>query len=179
MLLNRIGKRIIGIDHSSNVFAYSIFVGTKLEHWEEIPLVGSTIFDRLGDLHNKLISRFEGEAIEAVIIEKTAFVNNKEVAIKLGMVAGVIIGFFSARGIKCQEILSITWQGATCKPTLTKAERLVLKRDNPGHPASWYTNEARKIRKQRIMDWVTENYGVVAPSDASDAISIGHFASRK
>jgi|SRR5215203_4665409 len=179
MLLNRVGRRTIGIDHSTNVFAYSVFVGTKLERWEEIPLVGSTVYERLGDLHIKLASRFENENIDSVVIEKTACVNNTSVTIKLGMVAGVIIGYFQARGIKCQEILSITWQGATCKPTLTKAERLVLKRDNPGHPASWYTNEARKIRKKRIIDWVTENYGVVAPSDASDAISIGHFASRK
>lgn len=179
MLIKHKGKRVLGVDHSTMKFAYSLCVDGKIEYWGEIDLEGSTAFDRIGDLHNKLIKYFENEKIDKLVIEKTTRVNSQSVALKMGMVAGVIIGYFAAKGVSCDELAAISWQAATAKPTLTKIEKAKLKKDNPGRSVSWLTGEARKIRKQRIIDWVYANHGINAPSDAADAICVSLVASER
>lgn len=173
------GKRILGIDHSTQTLAFSLCVDGKIEYWGEIPLVGKDVFERLGDLHKKLATRFEFEKIDIVAIEKTTRVNSMDVAIKMGFVAGCIMGYFSARNIKICEIAAISWQAGTSKPTFTRAEMANFKKNVPGKSASWYKGEARKIRKQRIIDWVAGTFKIDAPSDAADAISLSFHAYQK
>jgi Holliday junction resolvasome RuvABC endonuclease subunit len=180
MLFNRTkGKRILGIDHSTVCLAYSLCVDGEIEYWKEVPLVGKDVFERLGDLNLKLQQIFENESIDIIAIEKTARVNSLDTAIKLGFVAGTIISYFSSRGIKVFEVPALSWQAATCKPTVTRIEMAAFKKKNPGKSVSWYRSEARKIRKQRIMDWVNKTFNIDAPSDASDAISISYYAFKK
>jgi hypothetical protein len=149
------------------------------EYWEEIPLLGSNVYARIGDLVNKLAARFDSEDINTLVIEKTVQVNSRDTVVKLAMIAGAIIGYFEARGIQAYEVSALTWQAATAKPTLTKAEQAALKLANPGRAKSWYSNEARKIRKQRIMDWVEAQFGMKVASDCADSICIAYYGSNK
>lgn len=174
-----LGKRVLGVDHSSQVLAFSMCVDGKIEYWEEIKLTGKNVYERVGDLFNKLRDRFDSEVIDIVVIEKTARVNSLDTAIKMGFVAGCIIGYFASKNIQIFECPALSWQAFTAKPTLSKMDKIVLQRDNPGRAKSWYTNEGRKIRKQRIMDWVKSTFGIEAPSDASDAICISYYGSMK
>lgn len=174
-----IGKRVLGIDHSSQILAFSMCVDGNIEYWEEINLVGKNVFERVGDLNNKLKARFDDQLVDVVVIEKTARVNSLDTAIKMGFVAGCIIGYFAGQGIQIVECPALSWQAYTAKPTLSKLDKIVMQRDNPGKTKSWYTNEARKIRKQRIRDWVSKTFGIDAPSDASDAICISYYGSKK
>jgi hypothetical protein len=149
------------------------------EYWEEIPLRGSTSYARTADLYKKLIERFDDEEIDILVIEKTIQVNSRDTVVKLAMIAGCIIGYFGSRGIKVFEVSPITWQAATAKPTLTKIEQTALKIANPGRAKSWYSGEARKIRKQRIIDWVEKRFGMKVPSDCADSICISYYGSCK
>ena len=178
-LRNKKGKRVLGIDHSTTTLAFALSVDGKPEYWDEIPLLGANVFNRLGDLNNKLAARFDAETIDTLVIEKTVQVNSRDTVVKLAMVAGTIIGYFESRGVKSYEIPALTWQAATAKPTLTKAEQAALKLANPGRAKSWYSNEARKIRKQRIMNWVEAQFGMQVPSDCADSICISYYGSSK
>lgn len=169
----------MGIDHSTTTLAFCLAVDGKPEYWEEIPLVGSTVYARLGSLRKALEKRFEDEVIDVLAIEKTVQVNSRDTVVKLAMIAGEIIGYFSAKDTRVFEIPATTWQAATAKPTLTKTEQAALKLANPGRVKSWYANEARKIRKQRIIDWVTITFGITVPSDCADSICIAHYGSSK
>jgi len=171
-------KRVLGIDHSTQTLAFALCVDGKIEYWDEIDLKGSTVYERLGDLHTKLAARFSHEKIDLVVIEKTARVNSQDTAIKLGFIAGCIIGYFSAKGIRIYESPALAWQAATAKPTLSKLDKASLRTMNPGRSKSWYSNEERKIRKQRIIDWVEKELNITAPSDGADAICISWFASK-
>lgn len=169
----------MGVDHSTQTLAFCLFVDGVPEYWEEIPLLGSTVYARIGDLVNKLSARFDSEDINTLVIEKTVHVNSRDTVVKLAMIAGAIIGYFEARGVKAYEVPALTWQAATAKPTLTRAEQAALKLANPGRAKSWYANEARKIRKQRIMDWVEAQFGMKVPSDCADSICISFYGSIK
>jgi hypothetical protein len=173
------GKRVLGIDHSTTTLAFCLSVNGVPEYWEEIPLLGINVYARIGDLVNKLAARFDSEVINTLVIEKTVQVNSRDTVVKLAMIAGAIIGYFEARGIKAYEVSALTWQAATAKPTLTKAEQAALKLANPGRAKSWYSNEARKIRKQRIMDWVEKQFGMKVASDCADSICISYYGSCK
>jgi hypothetical protein len=173
------GKRVLGVDHSTQTLAFCLSVDGIPEYWEEIPLVGSTVYERVGDLNSKLKARFDAESIDYLVIEKTVQVNSRDTVVKLAMIAGCIIGYFGGRGIKVFEVPALTWQAATAKPTLTKAEQGALKLANPGRLKSWYANEARKIRKQRIIDWVEMQFGIKVPSDCADSICIAYYGSNK
>lgn len=170
---------MLGIDHSTQTLAFCLAVDGKPEYWEEIPLIGSTVYDRLGSLRKALEKRFANEAIDVLAIEKTVQVNSRDTVVKLAMIAGEIIGYFSARDTKVFEVPATTWQAATAKPTLTRAEQAVLKLANPGRVKSWYANEARKIRKQRIIDWVASTFGITVASDCADSICIAYYGSLK
>jgi hypothetical protein len=178
-LRNKKGKRVLGIDHSTTTLAFCLSVDGVPEYWEEIPLLGSNVYARIGDLVNKLAARFDSEDINTLVIEKTVQVNSRDTVVKLAMIAGAIIGYFEARGIQAYEVSALTWQAATAKPTLTKAEQAALKLANPGRAKSWYSNEARKIRKQRIIDWVANTFGINVPSDCADSICIAYYGSSK
>jgi len=169
----------LGIDHSTQTLAFCLSIDGVPEYWEEISLKGSTAFERVGDLYGKLAARFDNEQVDILVIEKTARVNSLDTAIKLGFVAGVIIGYFANKKVKVFEAPALSWQAATAKPTLSKADKLALRAANPKRSKSWYSNEERKIRKQRIIDWVYENFGMLVPSDCADAICISVYGSRK
>jgi hypothetical protein len=173
------GKRVLGIDHSTQILAFCLSVDGVPEYWDEIPLVGKNVYAKIGDLHQKLKARFDLEDIDALVIEKTVQVNSRDTVVKLAMIAGCIIGYFQARGIESREVAALTWQAATARPTLSRPEQLQLKIDNPGRTKSWYQNEARKIRKQRIIDWVAAKFNINVPSDCADSICISYYGSLK
>lgn len=168
----------MGIDHSTTTFAFCFSKDGIPESWGEIPLKGATVYERLGDLCQKL-EQFESEKIDHLVIEKTVHVNSRDTVVKLAMIAGLIIGYFSSLGIKVNEVPAVTWQAATAKPTLSKIEKLQLRISNPGRTRSWYSNEERKIRKQRIIDWVEQQFGIKVPSDAADSICISVYGGTK
>lgn len=173
------GQRVLGIDHSTNTLAFCVSIDGQIKDWGEIQLSGNNVFEKMGDLHEKLDIEFNNVAINTLCIEKTVQVNSRDTVVKLAMIAGVIIGYFSSKGIKVFEVPALTWQAATAKPTLSKIDLAVLKTNNPGRTKSWYSNEARKIRKQRIIDWVETTFGIIAPSDAADAICISYYGGTK
>jgi len=169
----------LGIDHSTQTLAFCMSIDGVPQYWEEIPLAGSTVYARLGALRKALEKRFANEDIDVLVIEKTVQVNSRDTVVKLAMIAGEIIGYFAARDVKVFEVPATTWQAATAKPTLTRAEMAAIKVATPGRVKSWYANEARKIRKQRIIDWVTKNFGITVASDCADSICIAYYGSCK
>lgn len=179
LFANTKSKRVLGVDHSTQTLAFCLSVDGVPEYWEEIDLKGENVYARLGDLRKKIEQRFDRESVDVLVIEKTVQVNSRDTVVKMAMIAGEIISYFSAKEIKIYEVPALTWQAATAKPTLTKTEQLQLKLKNPGRTKSWYASEARKIRKQRIIDWVETKFGMRVQSDCADSICISVYGGSK
>ena len=170
-------KRIMGVDCSTNSFAFSIFEDGRLVQWGEVEFEGNNVFSRLADGQNKVRALRDKLQADGVVIESAIFVQNKKTVILLAYSFGAIIAALVNSGSEVTEVAPITWQNAIGNKALTKAEKEKIKKDNPDKSVSWYKNKQRLVRKDRTRQWVKDKFGVDVESDnVTDAIAIGWVA---
>jgi len=181
LLAKRTDTNVLGIDCSTNSVAYALMNNGKLEDYGEIEFLGSDVYERLGYAYammHQASSTFE--RANYVAIEKTITVKSPATAVKMGYVAGVVMGsilFHTTAVVK--EVAPISWQSAIGNKSLSVAEKAQIRKDNPGHKPSWYQNKGRLLRKQRTIDWAQKTFGIIITSDnVADAIGIAWFASQ-
>lgn len=175
-------NRVIGIDASTKSLAFAIFEAGEFVGAGEIPFVGSDVATRLQDAKKKTAGLVKIGYLKAdyIAIEAAIMVRNIETAIDLAYVYGAIMGELGVDGAPVEKIYPISWQTAIGVPNLKKAEKEQIKADNPGKSATWYSNEGRKMRKQRIADWASQFIDVSKYSDnVTDAMGIAYVVSEK
>lgn len=167
--------RVLGIDASSNSFAFSIFEDGQLIRWGEINFKGKTVFARLHDGQNKLRSLSNEFQVDLIVFESAVFVNNKKTVVLLAYVFGALVAALMDSGADVREIPPVTWQNAIGNKRLSKDEKEAIQKAHPGKSKSWYDNKYREARKDKTRQWVYKTYGVLIESDnITDAIGVGH-----
>jgi len=171
--------RVMGIDASSNSFAYSIFQDGELVEWGEINFKGNSVFARLFDGQRKLSSMQRLYNVDLIVFESAVFVQNKKTVVQLAYVFGALISALMVSGADVKDIPPITWQNAIGNKALNKAEKLEIQKANPGKSSSWYSNAYRMERKDRTRQWVKRTFGLEIESDnITDSIGVGYVGSR-
>lgn len=168
----RIGT-VLGIDASTNSFAYCWYGKDGPIEWGEIVFSGKTVWERLADGQAKVAALRGKFDFDVIVFESAVFVQNKKTVVLLAYSFGALVASIMQDGKNVEEIPPVTWQNAIGNKALNKAEKEKIKSDFPGKSVSWYSNKSREIRKQRTMTWVYNTYGIDVKSDnISDAIAI-------
>ncbi len=185
---SNIPNRIFAIDASTNSIAFAIFVEGKLETVGKLNFEGKNIYAKVQDAHRKVYAFLRhhldwnqldnADAINAMVIEHTVFMNSPKTAADLALVQGAIIAAFGNWGIELiGKVSPITWQNFIGNKKLTKDEKFLLRKQNPGKSEAWYKGYERGIRKQRTIKFININYDKnIDDDDVADACGIGHWA---
>lgn len=178
--LNRKVDTLLGIDVSTNSFAFCLFEKGQPVRWGEITFDGKNVFARLADGQNKVRALRDTLKAEKVVFESAVYVQNKKTVITMAYAFGAIIAALIDAGATVDEITPMEWQNAIGNKALNKAEKEEIQEANPGKSDAWYKNAYRQSRKGRTMQWVEDEYGIVVDSDnVSDAIAIASVSYRK
>jgi Holliday junction resolvasome RuvABC endonuclease subunit len=169
-------RRVLGVDSQTHGMAYALLDDGNLIDYGYIQYEGKEIQDKLKSAYERLLALKAKLKYDALCIESTVTVRSASVAIKMGYFAGVAMAVLG-QGKYVTTVSPLTWQNKIGNKTLTSVEKAGVKKSNPGRKTSWYTNEYRRIRKQRTMDWVKKTFDVnVDRDDISDAIGIAFSA---
>lgn len=166
---------ILGVDASTNSFAFCVFDHTGPVRWGEINFKGTTIFKRIID-GGRIIRALSHELnCDMIAIESSVYVNNKSTVIGMAYSVGMILSSLGIDNIV--EYKPLEWQKFVNNPPLKKAEKDKIKADFPGKSASWYSSKGRETRKERTRQWVKDSYGYdIASDNVTDAFGIGFKA---
>jgi len=168
---------VLGVDASTNSFAFCLYDENGPVRWGEINFKGSSVFERLAYGQRYVAAMKDQLKADLVVFEGAIFVQNKKTVILLAYAFGAIVSALINNGAKVQEVSPMQWQNFIGNKVLTKAEKDKIKADNPGKSATWYSNKNREFRKSRTMKWVKETFGIdVASDNVSDAIGVAHYA---
>lgn len=173
-------KRIVCIDNSTSSTAYVIFNGKELETYGELFFEGKDTYERLVKIKDVLEPlRRECSDINDLYIEQTTFVQSQKTVILLALAEGATISSISHSNMNITRVSPLVWQKYIGNPPLTKAEKTVIKNDNPGKSVSWLKNEHRRVRKQRTIDYINKKFGIVELSDnICDAFGLAVWATK-
>lgn len=169
--------KIMGIDCSTNSLAFGILEDGELIEYGEYFFAGTDIYKRILDARRKTEAMQDLFDVDFVIFEKAVLVRSVEVAIKMANVFGTVMSVIMENGAKVVEVQPIAWQSHIGNPVIKGKEKTALLSAHPElKTKSQENNFVRQYRKQVTMDWVEQNYGVVAANDnISDAIAIAAF----
>lgn len=171
---------VLGVDASTNSFAFCLMDKDGPVRWGEIKFKGNTVFERLAYGQRQIAKMKKHLNADLVVFESAIYVQNKKTVILLAYAFGAIISALINNGSKVEEVSPLQWQNFLGNKALTKIEKQAIKDEFPGKSASWYSDKNRKFRKQRTMDWARDTYGIVVESDnVSDAIGVAHYARSK
>lgn len=171
---------VLGIDVSTQSFAYCLYGQDGPIKWGEIKFSGGDVFARLSDGQKKVHEFAKEIEADLVVVEGAVYVQNKKTVILLSYALGATVSALYTDGIEVVEYSPIKWQNAIGNKALTKAEKESIQKDTPGKTKSWYSGEYRRIRKQRTTDFVKETFGIEVENDnLSDAIGIAHVAAEE
>lgn len=168
--------RVLGIDASTNSFAFCLMHEKQPIKWGEIHFDGGDIYERILDAKRK-IKAFKGQLnTDFVVIEAAVSVKSVQTGIKMAYVFGAIMGELLSDGVEVFEIHPITWQSYLGNKNFTKAEKQAVKDEFPGKSENWYKGKIREIRKSRTIDFV-KTMGINTENDnVSDAAGIAWYA---
>lgn len=177
-LINEKPKNICAIDASTNSLAFAIFSGVALVASGKINFAGKTAYQKVGDAARKTGELFKHFDIDAIVIEHAVYMNSPKTMADLAMVQGALLGSAMRIGIKIiKSINPITWQIYLGNGKLTKEEKALIVKDNPGKSVAWYKGKEREFRKQRTINIVNITYDKnIGDHDVADAVGIGHYA---
>ena len=181
MSLNKLskvyGKSVIGIDSSTNSFAFCVFDGNP-KAWGKVTFKGDNVIDRLIDANYKINNLMEKiDKVDLVCIESPIMVRSHDASIKMSMVFGSVVAAILRNGNRVTDISPTTWQSYIGNKNFTKQEKLNFAQANPGKKDSWYKNQIREIRKQRTLDYFNQKFNMeVTDNDVGDAIGIEYYA---
>lgn len=180
MLTKLVGKpvanRVIGVDTSTNGFAYAVIDNGELVEYDEIMFKGSTLHEKIAEASHVAKAIAEKEA-DFILVEQTIYINSYSVVVKMAYFVGVMLGAIGREGIPFDDCVPINWMKHIGNPSWTKAERAEVTKANKGKSKSWIKNKMRQMRKDRTKDIVRERFGVDIENDnIADAAGIAIYA---
>ena len=174
--LHKPHKKIIGIDASTNSFAFCLMDGDKIKKWGEINFRGDTVYERILDAKNKIKAIKDQLDYDFIVIEAAVSVKSVATGLKMAYVFGTIMGELMHDNIKVVEVHPITWQSYLGNKNFTKAEKENVRKDYPGKSENWYKAKIREIRKNKTIDFAA-TLGVKTDSDnVADSVGIAWYA---
>lgn len=171
--------RVLGIDCSTKSLGFAVFERNRPVHCGEVFFRGGTLWERLNDAHNKVPKLVELGLLQAdyVAFEAAYLGPNAQTGLSLAYVYGAAIGGLMSKGMEVVTVNPLTWQAYIGNPNLKKAEKELIKSQNPGKSASWYQNYNREFRKQRTHTWAKQYFDIESGSDnVSDAVGVAWYA---
>jgi Holliday junction resolvasome RuvABC endonuclease subunit len=169
-------RKVLGIDASTNSFAFCLMNDDKPVKWGEIQFEGDDVYERILDAKRK-IKAFKGDLdTDFVVIEAAISVKSVHTGIKMAYVFGAIMGELLSDNVKVVEVHPITWQSYLGNKNFTKAEKAAIKNEFPGKSDSWIKGKIRERRKDKTIAFV-RTLGVETTSDnVADAAGIAWYA---
>ena len=172
-------SRVLGIDSSTNSFAFCVFDGRPIR-WGKVDFYGATIYDKVLDAHKKSKAVRDLVDIDYICIESAIMVKSQDVAIKMAMIVGSIVSALTDDKNSIITVPPSAWQPFIGNKNFTKLEKEDLKVQFPNKSETWYRSKSRDIRKQRTMDFFNNKYDIsVSDHDAGDAMGIAYYAYNK
>jgi Holliday junction resolvasome RuvABC endonuclease subunit len=172
------GKKVLGIDASTQSIAFCLFDGQNPVYYGEIKFDGADVYERILDAKKKLSSIKTNifHDIDYVAIEAAVVVKSVHVGIKMAYVFGAIMGEILQDHIQVIEVHPISWQSYIGNKNFTKAEKEAVKLEFPGKSENWYKAKIRDIRKHKTLQYMSEK-GIITDSDnVADAAGLAWYA---
>jgi Holliday junction resolvasome RuvABC endonuclease subunit len=171
---------VMGIDASTHSIAFAVIKNGQLTKVGEIQLQGDNFYDRLIDCRRKSDAILGNISVDYVGIEKAIRVKSTDVALKLGMIVGIVISSLGADSVHVEEIAPISWQAYIGNPNIAGKKKKEIATQFPDRSTSWLNNHIRGIRKQRTIDWVKTRYNKdVASDNVADSIGIATYVAEQ
>jgi len=168
--------RVLGIDASTNSFAFCLMHEKKAVKWGEVKFDGSDVYERILDAKRKIRSFKHELDFDFVVMEAAISVKSVATGIKMAYVFGAIMGELLSDGVEVFEIHPITWQSYLGNKNFTKAEKQAVKDEFPGKSENWYKGKIRELRKARTIDFA-RTMGINTENDnVADAAGIAWYA---
>jgi Holliday junction resolvasome RuvABC endonuclease subunit len=170
---------VFAIDASTNSLAFAVFNKKDLISTGKIDFDGKNNYAKVVDACKKLHSFFNVyDAVDAIVIEHTVFINSPKVAADLALVQGAILGAAGINNIKIAGSVSpITWQNYIGNKRLTAKEKQDIMAEFPGKSTAWYKSYDRELRKQKTIKFINTYYDKsINDNDIADACGVGHYA---
>ena len=177
-LVKKSPKRIMGVDASTNSFAFCIIEDGKALRWGEINFHGTTIYDRILDARKKIRALKASGVIDAdaIALEAAIMVRSAATGLKMAYVFGAILGELIDEQIEISEVHPIEWQSYLGNRNFTKAQKQEVKSAFPDKSENWIKNKIREMRKQKTIDFV-KSIGVNTDNNnVADSAGIAWFA---
>jgi Holliday junction resolvasome RuvABC endonuclease subunit len=168
--------RVLGIDASTNSFAFCLMHDDKAVKWGEVKFDGSDVYERILDAKNKIKSFKNSLDYDFVVIEAAISVKSVAVGIKMAYVFGAIMGELLSDNVEVVEVHPITWQSYLGNKNFTKSEKQKVKDDFPDKSENWYKAKVRELRKARTIEFA-RTLGINTENDnVADAAGIAWYA---
>ena len=168
--------RVLGIDASTNSFAFCLMHEKEAVKWGEVTFDGSDIYERILDAKKKIHSFKNELEFDFVVMEAAISVKSVATGIKMAYVFGAIMGELLSDNVEVVEVHPITWQSYLGNKNFTKAEKQAVKDEFPGKSENWYKGKIRELRKARTINFV-RNMGINTENDnVADAAGIAWYA---
>ena len=97
------GSRVLGVDASTNSFAFCLMDGKKAVRWGEVNFEGNDVYQRILDAKRKIKSFKDELNFDFVVIEAAISVKSVHTGIKMAYVFGAIMGELLNDGIEVQR----------------------------------------------------------------------------
>jgi Holliday junction resolvasome RuvABC endonuclease subunit len=180
MALKNKDRTVLGVDASTNSFAFCLYGKDGPIKWGEIDFEGKNVFERLADGQKKVLALGDELTADLIVFESAVFVQNKKTVILLAYSFGAIVSALMTTGAEIKEASPLAWQNYIGNKPLTKPEKQAIVEKTPKKSKSWYSNAFREFRKQRTMQWAKDQFGITVESDnVSDAIGLSYYAYHK
>jgi len=168
--------KVLGIDASTNSFAFCLMNGKTPVKWGEITFEGQDVYERILDAKRK-IKAFKNELdTDFVVIEAAISVKSVHTGMKMAYVFGAIMGELLSDNVEVKEVHPITWKSYLGNKNFTKAEKLAIKNEFPGKSDNWIKGKIRERRKEKTIGFV-RSLGIETASDnVADAAGIAWYA---
>lgn len=168
--------RVLGIDASTNSFAFCLMHEDTAVKWGEVTFDGSDVYERILDAKKKIHAFKDELDFDFVVMEAAISVKSVATGIKMAYVFGTIMSELLEDNIKVLEVHPIAWQSFINNKNFTKAEKQAVKDEFPNKSENWIKNKIREKRKQKTINWVEDTYGINLESDnVADAFGIAYY----
>jgi hypothetical protein len=168
--------KVLGVDASTNSFAFCVLENKIPIQWGEIIFEGSNVYERILDAKRKLKSICRQIDYDFVAIEAAVSVRSVATGLKMAYIFGAIMGELLDDEINVIEIHPITWQSYIGNKNFTKLEKDQVKLEYPDRSDNWIKAKIREKRKQRTIEFV-KGLGVYTDNDnVADAAAIAWYA---
>lgn len=165
--------RVMGVDASSQSFAYAVFDSKVPVEWGIVRYTGKDRFIRAVDSYYKVKALMARLDVEYILQEQAVGSVNQKTGLILAQAYGVTLPLMIENSNKYEMINPNEWQALLGKKILTPSQ---IKVKFPGEKPHFYTEKGRELRKLRNLEWVKENLGIDLPyeaNDVGDALCIG------